>query len=261
VTLSTEPRPVDRASPLPLWAQLYEDLVRRLAAGGFGADFPGEHDLATEYQVSRHTVREALRRLRQAGVLDSGRGRRTSVRAARIEQPLGAIYSLFSEVEARGMRQHSDVLQRDIRTDTTVAARLGVGPGSEFVFLERLRYADKEPLALDRTWMVASVARPLLTADLSETGLYAELAGTGVRITDGRERIYAVSPSSEQRDRLRLGRGTALLAIERIGRIDGRPVEWRETLVRGDRFSVVADWTPHRAYQMQVADGSPLASL
>jgi GntR family transcriptional regulator len=260
VTMSTQPRPVDRDNPLPLWAQLYEDLVRRLSAGGFGTDFPGEHDLAAEYQVSRHTVREALRRLRQAGVLDSARGRRTSVRATRIEQPLGAIYSLFSEVEARGMRQRSEVLRRETRRDTTVAARLGVGPGSEFVFLERLRYADEEPLALDRTWMVASVARPLLTADLSETGLYAELAGTGVRITDGRERIYAVSPSPEQRGRLRLGRGTALLAIERIGRIDGRPVEWRETLVRGDRFSVVADWAPHRAYQMQVADGSPLAS-
>jgi GntR family transcriptional regulator len=250
---------VDRASPLPLWAQLYEDLVRRLGAGGFGAEFPGEHELATEYQVSRHTVREALRRLRQAGVLDSGRGRRTAVRTARIEQPLGAIYSLFSEVQARGMRQRSEVLLRDTRRDAAVAARLGVHPETEFVFLERLRLADEEPLALDHTWMLATLARPLLTADLTATGLYAELARSGVRITDGRERIYAVPPSPEQRRRLQLGRGVALLAIERIGRVGGAPAEWRESFVRGDRFSVVADWAPHRAYQMQVADGSPLA--
>lgn len=259
VTSSTEPRQVDRASPLPLWAQLYEDLVRRLGAGGFGAEFPGEHELATEYQVSRHTVREALRRLRQAGVLDSGRGRRTAVRTARIEQPLGAIYSLFSEVQARGMRQRSEVLLRDTRRDAAVAARLGVHPETEFVFLERLRLADEEPLALDHTWMLATLARPLLTADLTATGLYAELARSGVRITDGRERIYAVPPSPEQRRRLQLGRGVALLAIERIGRVGGAPAEWRESFVRGDRFSVVADWAPHRAYQMQVADGSPLA--
>lgn len=260
VKISTVPREVDRASPLPLWAQLYEDLIHRLAAGGFGPDFPGEHELAAEYQVSRHTVREALRRLRQAGVLDSGRGRRTSVRTARIEQPLGAIYSLFNEVQARGMRQRSEVLARDTRQDPTVAARLEVDSGTEFVFLERLRFADDDLLALDRTWMLASLARPLLTADLTATGLYTELARSGVRITDGRERIFAVTPTAEQRRRLHLGRSVALLAIERIGRVDGRPAEWRETFVRGDRFSVVADWAPHRAYQMQVADGSPLIS-
>jgi GntR family transcriptional regulator len=253
-------RPVDRTSPLPLWAQLYHDLVRRLEGGGFCTTdgFPGEHELADEYGVSRHTVREALRRLRGAGILDSGRGRRTSVRRARIEQPLGALYSLFSEVEARGMRQRSTVLAREVRTDETVAARLGVAADAEFVFLERIRYADDEPLALDRTWILATVGRPLLTADLSSTGIYAELArSTGVRITDGEERIHAIAPTADQCRQLHLGAAVGLLVIERVGRIDGEPVEWRETLVRGDRFSLVASWAPHRAYEMQVAGAVP----
>lgn len=251
-------RAVDRTSPLPLWAQLYDDLVRRLAARAFGGWFPGEHELAEEYQVSRHTVREALRRLRQAGVLESGRGRRTSVRTARIEQPLGAAYSLFHEVQARGMKQRSDVLRRDTRTDAEVAARLEADPRTEFVYLERMRYADDEPLAMDRTWLRADLAEPLLAADLTETGLYAELATrSGVRITDGVERIHAAIPSAEQRRLLGLGRTVALLAIERIGRVNGEPAEWRETLVRGDRFSVVASWAPHRAYEMQITGGAP----
>ncbi|HEX5596712.1 MAG TPA: GntR family transcriptional regulator [Micromonosporaceae bacterium] len=244
-------RAVDRSSPLPLWAQLYEDLVRRLKAGAFGAVFPGEHALAQEYGVSRHTVREALSRLRRGGILDSARGRRTEVRTARIEQPLGALYSLFSEVQARGMRQHSDVRQREARHDPVVAARLGLAAQTEFVYLERLRYADDQPLALDRTWLVSSLARPLLQVDLTATGVYAELARlAGAQVTDGQERIHAVVPTADQRQLLGLGRGVALLAIDRIGRIDGEPVEWRETLVRGDRFSVVAQWASHSAYQM-----------
>jgi GntR family transcriptional regulator len=252
-------RAIDRDSPLPLWAQLYQDLVRRLEGGAFDTDFPGEHQLAAEYDISRHTVREALRRLRQAGVLDSGRGRRTAVRRSRIEQPLGAVYSLFSEVEARGMRQRSDVLAREARRDPAVAERLGTPPEIEFVFVERIRYADEEPLALDRVWLRADLGRPLLAADLTATGIYAELARTsGMRITDGQERIHAVVPSAAQRRQLRLGSTVALLMIERIGRVNGEPVEWRETCVRGDRFSVVATWTPHRAYQMQVSGGLPL---
>lgn len=256
---ATAARGVDRASPLPLWAQLYEDLVRRLDAGAFGAEFPGEHHLSEEYGVSRHTVREALRRLRQAGVLESGRGRRTAVRRARIEQPLGALYSLFHEVQARGMRQRSEVLVRDVRSDPAVAGRLGLDPGAEFVHLERIRYADEEPLALDRTWLLASLGRPLLAADLTATGVYAELGRRGgVRVTGGRERIYAVAPTSAQRSLLRLPRGVALLAIERIGTTGTGPVEWRETLVRGDRFSVVASWAPHQEYRMRVTAGEPL---
>ena len=138
-----------------------------------------------------------------------------------------------------------------------VASRLGVPPGTEFVHLERLRLADGEPLALDRTWLVAALARPLLEADLTETGVYAELARSGVRITDGQERIRAVTPTPEQRRRLRLGAGAALLAIERIGRVQAEPVEWRETLVRGDRFTLVATWAPHRGYELQVS-GEPV---
>jgi GntR family transcriptional regulator len=251
-------RALDRSNPLPLWAQLYDDLVRRLAAGAFTAAFPGEHELVAEYGVSRHTVREALSRLRQTGVLESARGRRTAVRRTRIEQPLGALYSLFREVEARGMRQRSQVLVKKLGPDPAVAARLGLAEATPFLYFERIRCADDEPLALDRTWLLAAVARPLLDADLTATGIYDELARHGVRVTDGEERIHAVTATAAQRQRLALPRGAALLAIERVGCVDGAPIEWRESVVRGDRFSVLARWAPHSAYQMRIADGSPL---
>lgn len=254
---ATAAHDLDRGSPLPLWAQLHDDLVRRLESGGFATGFPAEHELVDEYGVSRHTVREALRRLRQAGVLESGRGRPTAVRRSRIEQPLGALYSLFREVEARGMRQRNDVLARDTRRDAAVAARLGRDADTEFVYLERVRYADSEPLALDRTWLLASLGRALLSADLTATGVYDELATQKVRVTDGQERIHAATPTPGQRRLLALPAGVALLAIERVGRISGDPIEWRETLVRGDRFSVLATWGTHTAYQMTVAGDPP----
>lgn len=68
---------LDRSSPMPLWAQLHADLVQRISAGEFGEDFPGENALSTAYGVSRHTVREALRQLRQDKVLIAERGRAT----------------------------------------------------------------------------------------------------------------------------------------------------------------------------------------
>lgn len=248
------PRPLDRGNPLPLWAQLEADLRRRLRAGAFDERFPGEHELVTEYQVSRHTVRDALRRLREEGVLESGRGRGTWLRRTPIEQPIGAMYSLFRSVEATGAEQRSRVLALDVRTDEAVAARLNRPPSTELVYLERLRFADAEPLARDRAWLPRSLAGPLLEADFTHSGLYDELARlTGTRLTGGSEVIRAVVPTPADRKLLGIRAGTAAMAVERTGMLRGEPVEWRETLVRGDRFAVAAQWSAHEGYRMDVA--------
>jgi GntR family transcriptional regulator len=245
---------LDRTDPLPLWAQLERDLRRRLRSGTFDDRFPGELELVTEYGVSRHTVRDALRRLRAEGVLDSGRGRGTWVRKPRIEQPLGALYSLFRSVEASGLEQRSVVRALEVRVDPDVATRLERPAETEFVYLERLRLADGEPLALDKAWLPRSLAGPLLEADFSHSGLYDELANlTGTRLTGGSEVITAAVPSAEERRLLKIPTATAVLQVNRIGCLRNQPIEWRETLVRGDRFSVVAQWSAQEGYRMDVA--------
>jgi GntR family transcriptional regulator len=236
-------RALDRQSPMPLWAQLQGDLTRRLALGAFDQTFPGENELVETYAVSRHTVREALRRLRDAGVLQSARGRTTQVRRG-IEQPLGSLYSLFREVEARGMRQTSRVLALRTERDAAVAAALGQPPDAELFHLERLRLADGEPLAHDRLWLPADLAAPLLDADFSHSALYDQLAARcGVRLTGGRERITACAPDAATRALLDLPPGEACLRVERTGLTGDRTVEHRVTVVRGDRYAVIADWT------------------
>src|SRR3954452_13648852 len=101
------PRALDRTNATQLWQQLAADLQRRMDAGAFETAFPGEFELAEQYQVSRHTVREALRRMRRDGVIDSARGRGSSVSRPELEQPLGALYSLFRSVEITGAEQRS----------------------------------------------------------------------------------------------------------------------------------------------------------
>jgi DNA-binding GntR family transcriptional regulator/glyoxylase-like metal-dependent hydrolase (beta-lactamase superfamily II)/rhodanese-related sulfurtransferase len=239
----TAPRPLDRHSPMPLWAQLRDDLNRRLALGAFDTAFPGEMDLVEAYAVSRHTVREALRRLREAGVLESARGRATRVRRD-IEQPLGSLYSLFREVEARGMRQTSQVLALRREHSPDAAAALGVWARTPLIYLERVRLADDEPLAHDQVWLPADLAAPLLEADFTHAALYDEFADRcGVRLTGGREHITARIPSPVVRSLLRLPVDQACLRVERTGTVGDRTIEHRVTMVRGDRYAVIADWS------------------
>ena len=247
-SLQRGPTVLDRRHPLPLWAQLDADLRRRLDTGEFVEAFPAEQALVAEYAVSRQTVREALRRLRAEGLVTAERGRAPRlVPQPQFSQPLGALYSLFSSVEARGTEQRSDVRRLELTYDGTVAARLGLEESTPLLFLERLRLAGGEPLALDRVWLPAELARPLLQADFSHTSLYDELATRcGVRLSGGQEQIRAVIGSAAERRSLQVGAGVALLAIDRTSCAGGVPVEWRQTLVRGDRFTVTAAASPSR---------------
>jgi len=247
---------LDRDSAVPLWSQLLADLRRRLAAREFDEAFPSELALVESYAVSRTTVREALRRLRSDGTVISGRGRRPRLSGtADIEQPLGALYSLFASVERAGMKQRSHVRQKGLCVDPAVADRLGLRPSTELFHVERLRLADEKPLAVDEAWFPASLAAPLLDADFSHTSLYRELARrTGVRLTGGKETIRARVPSPVEQEALGIGPGVAVFSIDRLGCVSGHPVEWRHTVVRGDTFSVVAEFTPGIGYRLGAAD-------
>jgi len=246
------PRPLQRNSGEPLWAQVLTDLRQRLAAGEFAASFPGELALVAEYAVSRQTIRESLRRLREAGVVTANRGRQPKVaEPVEIEQPVGMLYSLFASVEAAGLEQRSVVQTLDVRADGVIAALLGLEESTPLVYLERLRMAGPEPLALDRVWLPESLAAPLLDVDFSHTALYDEYARLcGIRLTGGQEHIRAVVPYAGEQWLLGTEPGTAAFAIDRLGCSNGRPVEWRHTLVRGDRFVVTSNLATRDGYQL-----------
>lgn len=249
------PLVLDRSGAESLWVQLLTDLYRRLEAGEFDVFFPGELDLVTEYGVSRHTVREALRRLRADGIVVAARGRRPQLATAvQITQPLGALYSLFASVEAAGLEQTSVVRALDVRADGVVAARLGLEESAPMLYLERLRLAAGSPLALDRVWLPAALAAPLLDADFTHTSLYGELtARTGIRLGGGREQIHAVVPARAERTLLAIPVDVAAFAVNRLGCAGGHPVEWRHTLVRGDRFTLTAEFSARTGYRLDLA--------
>jgi hypothetical protein len=125
-----------------------------------------------------------------------------------------------------------------------VRTRLGLSPDTELVYIDRVRFAGDEPLAIDRIWLPSDIAEPLLDADFTRTSLYNELDRTiGKRPNEGWERIHPAIPSADERTCLALDDDAAVFSIERLGTHNGEPLEWRVTTIRGDRFTFVADWT------------------
>jgi GntR family transcriptional regulator len=196
------------------------------------------------YGVSRHTVREAVRELQASGKVSRHPGRGSRVEAAPFEQPLGTVYSLFESIETAGASQDSIVLAREMRHDAKAAAVLELSPGDELFYLERVRLADDEPLAHDRVWLPGRLAAPLLDVDFTHTALYAEMKEHCRLFPEaGKERIKPAIPDPAHAGYLELAAGEPVLEIERRTSMGGSPLEWRITLIRGDRYNFRADWT------------------
>jgi GntR family transcriptional regulator len=185
-----------------------------------------------------------VRHLNKTGLLKRERGRGTVVNRSEFEQSLGTLYSLFQSVESAGVEQTSEVLELRVVTDTVAASYLELDEDADLVLLARLRLAGGVPLAVDRAWLPHEIAAPLLDADWVHTALYVELAKIDAPVPNqGWERLTPIVPAPADRSRLGLRRSDAAFFLERLGSRDGQPIEWRNTIIRGDRYRFVTDWS------------------
>jgi GntR family transcriptional regulator len=214
-----------------------------LLAGEFIRHFPGEEDLVAAYGVSRGTVRQALARLSEEGLIQRMRGRGTfAIDPDHLDHIFG-VGSLAITLRSLGVAESSVVRSQELRPAGPVGETLGVAPGESVVYVERLRLGDGEPLALDRSWLPVSVASGLMEADLTSGSLYAALARhCGVMVTGGSEHVRPAAGSPEERALLGLPADQALFVMERSALAGTDTVEHRQTLLRGDRYELFATW-------------------
>lgn len=236
-----EARAAAPAPRRPLWESIGADLADRVASGEFTDGFPGELGLAEAYGVSRGTIRNALRPLREAGVVSAQRGKKPRAIVGGRGSAFGPVYSLFASVQESGMSQRSIVLERRLVTDPAIAARLSLPPAEELLKLSRLRLADEEPFAVDHVWLPAALVRPLLDVDFAETALYKELSERcGITVDGGVEELRVDTAAALDVERLGCALGAPMFRIQRIGYHRGAAVELRCSHILGEHYSVTA---------------------
>lgn len=194
------------------------------------------------YSVSRHTVREAIRHLSDQGRLYSLQGKGTFISPWR-DQLFASRYSMAKEITKSGLIESSIVLSQCETVLERPIAFLGLEAGQGSVFVERIRRAGDEVVAINRSWFPLDIARPLIEVDLSSGSIYEFLESKcAVTVTGGWEKIRAAIPSESDCNILELSVGAPVLSLERAAYDGERPVEWRESLVRDDRFYLLAQW-------------------
>ncbi len=203
-----------------------------------GAALPTERELCAEYGVSRATVRHVLQGLEAEQRIFRRQGKGTFVALAKIEEPLG-LTSHTEEMRARGIVPGSKLITVSrIEAPIEVAAALRLGPDAEVLRIERLRLADGEPIALEVLFLNAERFDGI-TASLGDNVSFYQLLHSdyGVELDSAEETIEAVVAGAPEARLLDCPPGAALLQLSRLTTdTESRPIEFVQSLYRGDRF-------------------------
>ncbi len=133
---------MDARKPGPRYAQVSDILQQRIAAGTYpvAGFLPTEAELCQEFSISRHTVRDALRRLAEAGLVQRRQGSGSQVIAANPQG--GYVHSMRSLDElfqyAADTRLRVDRITESV-PDAVPAGMLGVDAGQVWLQVAGLR--------------------------------------------------------------------------------------------------------------------------
>jgi GntR family transcriptional regulator len=194
-----------------------------------GSPLPSENDLASQLDVSRATLREALRTLEDRQLIVRRHGRGTFVSQAPIVKDLHRNFGITAMIRAAGYHPSTTGEQVTSGPATREAAdKLGLVPGDLVTTLRRIRLADKRPVVLSVEILPACIFAPLEADKLTaiHPSLYSYLyQHRGIGIYRGLAELTPVRATADLAAALEVGRGGLLLRISQVDYDDtGRAV-------------------------------------
>lgn len=210
------------------------------------AKLPTEPELSTHFDVSRGTIRQALRELAAEGLIETrGRSgtfvRRLPMLAFNVDAE-NPHHKGKSDAWATVVEQHERVPSHDFRfriepATPIVAARLGVEPGDLVVVRELLRYVDEVPWIDQASYYPYELARTCeldTPHDIAE-GTIRQMAKHGYEQDRLEHEISSRPADEDERRRFDLGPGVSVLLYHRVAYAKGQRIRYTREVLPADR--------------------------
>lgn len=226
----------------PLYVQLMEELETSIRNGVYkpGDKIMTEAEMAKEYGVSLITVRKAVGSLMEKGLVVRKQGKGTFVTKPKYSRNMKNLQSFTEMCEQMGVKPGAQVLEnRLIMADKKVADRLGIEPGSNVVYISRLRLADGEPVQVEKSYFPLKYAF-LLEEDLNNGSMFECLKEkAGAKVASSEKMIELCRATAEEAALMDVKKGDYLLFVKSTAYDEnGEPMYAGIQLINGDRFSL-----------------------
>lgn len=224
----------------PLYVQIKEALRQRILDGIYTphARLPSESEFMRAFEVSRITIRQALRDLHNEGLVFSAQGKGTFVSKPKAVQNIQRLEGFGEAMAAKGYETTAKLVSiQECRPPKAVAMALDLPSGEDVVEVRRVRYLNREPVSLDLSYFPLDIGRRLFGRDLTGDIFPLLENSLGIPLGAADIRIDATLANEDTMRHLNLKQGEPVLQVERLTyTADGRPVDFEYLCFRGDSY-------------------------
>jgi GntR family transcriptional regulator len=246
----------------PMYQQIADDLRLKIEAGELapGAQLPTELELREQYEASRNTIRDAIKRLTALGIVETKPGQGTFV--VQTINPLvtiltdnskggivGGSATYLSEVsESHRIRIPRSTLPKiEIQAaPDEIARRLRIEPGTQVISRHQQRFIDEIPWSLQTSYylmdFVAQAPRLLIPEDMPKGVVSYLEEAMGIKQVGYRDWITARTPDSNEQSFFRIAHDATVFEIFRTGFDETEtPVRLTVTIFPADRNQFIVN--------------------
>ncbi len=235
---------LDKHLPLPLYHQLQSVLKAEIESRKWLVDeqLPNETKIAQRFGVGKITVRQALQKLAELGYIRREQGRGTFVAQRKFDEGPRELTSFTEEMRRHDLASTSRILGQSVmEADARVSNALLLPLHAPVFVLKRVRLAAGEPMSVQTAHIPAAFVPGLqVTENLS---LYLVLQTRyQLYAARARETYFATVAEAPAVELLGIPAGSPVFSVERVTLLpDERPFEFVQSVVRGDRYTIVLD--------------------
>lgn len=225
---------------LPLYKQISnkikEEIVQAKLSGGDA--IPSEVKLAKTYNVSRVTVREAIKTLVEENTLYRVQGSGTYVSHGKIEYDIFKLQGFTKEMSELHNNPSNKILEfRLTDAPNHVKEILNLTSNQKVYYIKRLRYANSEPLVLEESYLPTDLF-PDLSIDIMKKSKYEYIKNKGYNIDRRFGEILPVMPNDEIVNLFEIKKTEALLVLKAYSIFkNSTPFEYSRIYFHPDKYS------------------------
>jgi GntR family transcriptional regulator len=239
--MSNTPSLLERDSAQPLYEQITDRLRRDLSdRSDFNEQLPTEEDLMARYEVSRSTVRKAVQRLVDEGLLIRRQGKGTFLTRPlpHIVHSIDRLAPFMETFKGAGTNVRTELI------DFTWTSKLELPPRlaeweRPLLSYQRRYESDGVAHAVVHVVLPHGIAREVNRSSIESTTVYQLLSNLGIVLAKSEFLVSCRQPSAKLAEALDISQSSFLLVLERITYAsDGKPVEMTTHYLRPDIYQL-----------------------
>lgn len=230
-------------SQLPLYEQVKGQLQQKIQSGEYPAlsQLPSENELSELFSVSRITIRQALHKLSQDGLIFKVHGKGTFVSKPKAYQNITQLQGFAEAMSSSGHHILNEVLSIElIEAPLKVVSKLKLAVRSQVAEIKRVRLLNNEPVSYELTYLPAEIGLQLQNkqVDLRVSDIFTAIEqDLSIPLGYADLNIDAIQADDELAQLLSVDIHTPILRVERLTHdANEHPIDYEYLYFSGESF-------------------------